>query len=78
VSREVRQLHKETSVAILTGLAVNFPLNLILMSIWGYVIGWTLPEDTLKITMATTFCMTIVAYTRHFAIRRHFSKQEIK
>jgi len=72
MSLESRQLHKETATAILTGIMVNFPLNLSLLYLWIDVLGWTSP---LYIALSTTAIMTIVAYTRVYTIRRYFSKQ---
>ena len=75
MSQAVRQMHKETSVAILTGLAINFPLNFLLLSLWLDVLHW---DSAIKIAVCNTAIMTIVAYTRIFTIRRYFSKQEKK
>lgn len=74
VSQAVRQMHKETSVAILTGLAINFPLNFMLLYLWLDILYW---DSALKIAVCNTAIMTVVAYTRIFTIRRYFSKQEL-
>jgi hypothetical protein len=78
MSREVRQLHKETASTIATGLMVNLPLNYGLMTLWDNWLGLTLADDKLEVVIYTTICMTVVAYTRVYTIRRYFSKQNAK
>tara|TARA_B110000858_G_C17794777_1_gene471819 strand:- start:1016 stop:1246 length:231 start_codon:yes stop_codon:yes gene_type:complete len=75
VSYESRQLHKETATAILTGIAINFPLNFMLLYLWIEVLDW---NSAFKIAVCNTAIMTLVAYTRIYTIRRYFSKQEIR
>jgi len=69
---ETKQIHKETSFQIATGLAINYPLNLFLLYIYIEHLGITEP-----ITLGTlvTLVMTIVAYTRIFLIRSYFSRK---
>ena len=75
MSREVRQLHKETATAILTGIMINFPLNFSLLYLWVEVLEW---DSAFKIAVCTTAIMTVVAYTRVYTIRRYLSKQKAK
>ena len=72
MSKEIRQIHKETAFSIATGLMVNFPLNFSLLYLWVEVLKW---DSAFKIAVCTTAVMTFVAYTRTFAIRRYFSKR---
>ena len=72
MSKEVRQIHKETAISVATGLMVNFPLNFALLYLWIDVLKW---NDAFQIAVATTAVMTFVAYTRTYAIRRYFSKR---
>ena len=72
MSKQVRQIHKETAISVATGLMVNFPLNFSLLYLWIDILKW---NDAFQIAVATTAVMTIVAYTRTFAIRRYFSKR---
>ncbi len=75
MSYESRQLHKETATAILTGIAINFPLNFMLLYLFIEVLDW---NSAFKIAVCNTAIMTVVAYTRIYTIRRYFSKQEIR
>ena len=61
MSYESRQLHKETATAILTGIAINFPLNFMLLYLWLDILYW---DSALKIAVCNTAIMTVVAYTR--------------
>ena len=75
MSKESRQIHKETAISIATGLMVNFPLNFSLIYLWVEVLEWT---DAFNIAASTTAIMTIVAYTRVYMIRRHFHKKSVR
>jgi hypothetical protein len=75
MSKESRQIHKETAISIATGLMVNFPLNFSLIYLWVEVLEWT---DAFDIAASTTAIMTIVAYTRVYMIRRHFHKKSVR
>ena len=75
MSKESRQIHKETAISIATGLMVNFPLNFSLIYLWVEVLEWT---DAFSIAASTTAIMTIVAYTRVYMIRRHFYKKSVR
>jgi len=67
-----KQIHKETSFQIATGLAINYPLNLFLLYIYIERFGITEP---VMLGTLVTLVMTIVAYTRIFLIRSYFSKK---
>lgn len=69
---ETKQIHKETSFQIATGLAINYPLNLILLYIYIEHLGITEP---VILGTLVTLVMTIVAYTRIFLIRSYFSRK---
>lgn len=73
MSKTTRKLHKETFTAVGTGLLVNYPLNMILLYVFLDVLEWT---DTVIIATCITGLMTVVAYSRVYIIRRHFSRQE--
>jgi len=69
---ETKQIHRETSFQIATGLAINYPLNLFLLYIYIDRLGITEP---IMLGTLVTLVMTVVAYTRIFLIRSYFSKK---
>ena len=71
---KVRKRHKETAVTVLTGLLVNYPVNLVLLFIFIDYFGIT---DPLLLGTIITFLMTFVAYTRIYLIRRHYEKKNL-
>lgn len=69
---ETKQIHRETSFQIATGLAINYPLNLFLLYIYIDRLGITEP---IMLGTLVTLVMTVIAYTRIFLIRSYFSKK---
>ena len=72
MKKETKQIHKETSFQIATGLAINYPLNLILLYIYIEHLGITEP---VILGTLVTLVMTLVAYIRIFTIRTYFSRK---
>ena len=72
MKQTTKQIHKETSFQIATGLAINYPLNLFLLFIYIEHLGIT---DPIMLGTLVTLVMTLVAYIRIFTIRTYFSKK---
>lgn len=72
MSKSSRQIHKETFTTVFTGLLINYPLNLIGLYICIDILGMT---SAFAIGTTITACMTGVAYTRVYIIRRYFYKR---
>jgi hypothetical protein len=72
MKQTTKQIHKETSFQIATGLAINYPLNLLLLYIYIEHLGITEP---VILGTLVTLVMTLVAYIRIFTIRTYFSRK---
>ena len=72
MKERTKRIHKETSIQIATGIAINYPLNVFLL--WVYIDKFGITDPVLLATFVT-LVMTIVAYTRIFTIRTNFSKK---
>ncbi len=72
MNKATKQIHKETSTQIATGLVINYPLNLFLL--WLYIEKFEITDPVTLGTMVT-LVMTFVAYTRIFLLRTYFSKK---
>lgn len=72
MDERTKRIHKETAIQIATGIAINYPLNLILLWIFIDKMGII---DPISLGTLVTCCMTMVAYTRIFMIRTYFSKK---
>jgi len=72
MDQRTKQIHKETSIQIATGIAINYPLNLMLLYFYIEILGIL---DPVMLGTLVTLVMTFVAYTRIFIIRSYFSKK---
>tara|TARA_A200000159_G_scaffold158322_1_gene175459 strand:+ start:1330 stop:1557 length:228 start_codon:yes stop_codon:yes gene_type:complete len=73
MSIKSRRIHKETMIAVGTGLMVNYPTNLFLLFVLIDLFDWT---NSFYIGTTITAIMTVIAYCRVYIIRRHFANGE--
>jgi uncharacterized membrane protein len=73
MNQKTRSYHKETATTVGTGLVINYPLNLVGLSLCMNVFGMT---SAFYIGTSITIFMTFVAYVRVYTIRRYFDKRQ--
>ena len=71
MSPRSRQRHKETFTTVVTGLLINYPLNLLGLYVTITLLGMT---DPFWIGTTITAFMTFVAYVRVYLIRRYYDR----
>tara|TARA_R100000541_G_scaffold6156_1_gene13639 strand:+ start:1078 stop:1293 length:216 start_codon:yes stop_codon:yes gene_type:complete len=64
-----RRILKESSVVVLTGLLINYPLSLFFLYLLIDVLGIT---SVFWIGTLSTLGLTVVAFGRVYIIRRHY------
>ena len=67
-----KELHKETAITVVTGLMINYPIQLLLLFLLIDVFNMT---STFYIGTLITVIMTVIAYARVYTIRSIMSAQ---
>jgi hypothetical protein len=68
-------IHKETLIAVGTGLSINYPVNLLLVFLLLDIFNWT---NSFLIGTTITAIITFISYIRVYIIRKHFAKKEVR
>lgn len=72
MKEETKRIHKETFTQVITGIVINYPLNLLML--YTFIEVWKI-LDPVTISIMTTIGFTVVAYARIFLLRSYFSKR---
>ncbi len=75
MSQKSRQRHKETATVIGTGLAINYPLNILLLFLFIDVFDIS---DAFILGTCMTAVFTIVSYMRVYLVRRYYDGNKNK
>lgn len=75
VSQEVREIHARTASVVLSGLVINYPLQILVLYI---LIDLFSVLEPFWIATYSTLIMTVFAYTRVYIVNRFFTKRRKK